>query len=264
MTEARERLDATLATADDATVGTVSGDLLAVSGLLGREAGLARALADPGAAPEARVTLVDALLGARLAATSLDLLGAVVGLRWSSSADLVDAVETLGAQSAFEASSRAGTLEDVEDELFRFSRTIERSSELRTALTDPAVSVDNRTALVGGLLDGKADPTTVALATAVVTSPRGRKPSLALDVLAAEAAARRERKIAVARVAVPMDDDLRERLEAALGATLGHAVRLQVEVDPDLVGGIVVQVGDEVFDGSVARRLGQVSRGLVT
>ena len=68
----------------------------------------------------------------------------------------------------------------------------------------------------------------------------------------------------MARVAVPMDEDLRQRLEAALGATLGHAVRLQVEVDPDLVGGIVVQVGDEVFDGSVSRRLDQVSRGLVT
>ena len=141
---------------------------------------------------------------------------------------------------------------------------IERSSELRTALTDPEVSVDNRVALVGGLLNGKANPTTVALVTAVVTSPRGRKPSPALDALAAEAASRRETKIAVARVAVPMDDDLRNRLEAALGATLGHAVRLQVEVDPDLVGGIVVQVGDEVFDGSVARRLGQVSRGLVS
>ena len=101
MTEARERLDATLAAADDATVGTVSGDLLAVSGLLGREAGLARALADPGAAPEARVTLVDTLLGDRVSAASLDLLRAVVGLRWSSSADLVDGVETLGAQGAF-------------------------------------------------------------------------------------------------------------------------------------------------------------------
>jgi F-type H+-transporting ATPase subunit delta len=264
MTEARERLDVDLAAADDATVGTVSGDLLAVSGLLGREPGLARAMADPGATPDARITLVDTLLGERLGTTALGVLRSVVGLRWSSSADLVNGVEMLGAQSAFEAASRAGNLDDVEDELFRFSRTIERSSELRTALSDAAVSAENKASLVGALLDGKANPATVSLVTAVVTSPRGRKASQALDDLAAEAASRRETKIAVARVAVPMDDDLRDRLEAALGATLGQAVRLQVEVDPDLVGGIVVQVGDEVFDGSVARRLGQVSRGLVT
>src|SRR3954454_15372970 len=111
MTEARSRLDADLATADDATVETVSGDLLAVSGLLGREPGLARALADPGSTPEARVTLVNTLLGERVGTTSLGVLRSVVSLRWSSSADLVDAVESLGAQSAFEGASRSGTLE---------------------------------------------------------------------------------------------------------------------------------------------------------
>ena len=264
MAEARERLDTELAAADDATVGAVAGDLLAVAALLGREPGLARALADPGAAPEARVGLVDTLVGERIGAVALGLVRDVVVLRWSTSADLVDGVEMLGAQAVFESSARAGSLDEVEDELFRFARTVEHSSELRVALTDPEVSGANRAALVTGLLSGKAKPATVQLVASVVTSPRGRKPSQALDDLAAEAASRRQRKIAVARVAVPLDADLRDRLETALGSALGHDVRLQVEVDPSVVGGIVVQVGDEVFDGSVARRLGQVSRDLVT
>jgi F-type H+-transporting ATPase subunit delta len=83
-----------------------------------------------------------------------------------------------------------------------------------------------------------------------------------MDELAAEAALRRKREIAVVRVASPLDEETKARLAAALGRSLGHEVRLQVEVDPEIVGGIVVQVGDEVFDGSLSRRLAQARRGL--
>ncbi len=262
LAEAHERLATDLASADEAGVRSAGADLLAVSGLLGREPGLARALADPGADPAARAQLAETLVGSRIGGLALGVLNEVVGLRWSSSADMVDAIERLGADAVFEASAREESLDEVEDELFRFARIVERSADLATSLDDPRVGDGSRTALIEGLLAGKAKPATVQLVTAVMTSLRGRTPTQALDQLAVEAAARRNYKIAVARVAVPLDEALRGRLEAALADTLGHEVRLQVEVDPDVVGGIVVHVGDDVFDGSVARRLGQVTRGL--
>ncbi len=262
LAEAHERLASDLATADDAVVRTTADDLLAVSALLGREPGVARALADPGAQPSARAGLVDSLVGDRIGAASLVVVHDLVSRRWSAAADLVDAVEQLGSQAVFELSAREGNLDDVEDELFRFARIVERSPELTASFTDPVVTEANRTALIQGLLSDKATSATVQLVTAVVNSLRGRTPAQALDDLAVAAAARRNYKIAVARVAVPLDDALRTRLESALATALGHEVRLQVEVDPSVVGGIVVQVGDDVFDGSVSRRIGQVTRGL--
>jgi F-type H+-transporting ATPase subunit delta len=262
LAEARHRLDAELNGATDADVATAADELLSVSRLLSRESGLARSLADPGTAGTARVGLLSSLLEARLGAIAFTVLRTAVGLRWSTSRDLVDGIELLGAQAAFERAARSGSLDEVEDELFRFARIVERAAGLSTALADPGVEAERKRELVHSLLADKASPVTVQLTESVVTSLRGRTPSRALDELASEAALRRQREIAVVRVASPLDDDIKQRLAAALARTLGHEVRLQVEVDPEVVGGIVVQVGDEVFDGTMSRRLAQARRGL--
>jgi F-type H+-transporting ATPase subunit delta len=259
---ARARLDETLRGVDDATVASTSAELLSVARLLSHEAHLTRALADPGTDAETRGVLLNTLLGSRLSAPAFEVMRGVVGARWSVSGDLIDAVEALGAQAAFEQATREGTLDEVEDELFRFARIIDRAPHLRSALTDLALPVENKRELVHALLAGKASPVTTALVETVVLAPRGRAADYAIDQLAVQAAERRQRQIAVVRVAIPLDDDQLDRLSAALERTLGHAVRLQVEVDEDVVGGIVVRVGDELIDGSMARRVAQARRGL--
>jgi F-type H+-transporting ATPase subunit delta len=251
-----------LGPASEADVATAADDLLSASRLLSREKSLARSLADPGREAAARVRLLTSLLEERIGAIALDTLRTAVGLRWSTSGDLVDGVELLGAQAAFERAARAGSLDEVEDELFRFARIVERAPGLSTALADPGVAGERKRELVHTLLADKASPVTTQLAESVITALRGRTPSRAMDELAAEAALRRKREIAVVRVASPLDEETKARLAAALGRSLGHEVRLQVEVDPEIVGGIVVQVGDEVFDGSLSRRLAQARRGL--
>jgi F-type H+-transporting ATPase subunit delta len=261
---ARERLDEALRGADDAVVATTSADLLSVARLLSHEPALTRALADPGTSAETRGALLETLLGERLSPLALDVMRGVVGARWSAPGDLIDGVEALGAQAAFEEATREGTLDEVEDELFRFARIIDRAPGLRSALTDPAMPVENKRDLVHTLLANKVTPVTATLVESVVLAPRGRPADRAIDELAAQAAARRQRQIAVVRVAIPLDEDLRDRLAAALEQALGHAVRLQVETDPSVVGGIVVRVGDELIDGSVIRRLAQARRGLTT
>lgn len=262
LAEARQGLDARLSGATQPDVAAAADELLSVSRLFSREKSLARSLADPGTEAAARVNLLTSLLQQRIGAIAFDTLRTVVGLRWSTSRDLVDGVELLGAQAAFERAARTGSLDEVEDELFRFARIVERAPGLSTALADPGVDGERKRELVHSLLADKASPVTTQLAESVITSLRGRTPSRAMDELASEAALRRRREIAIVRVASPLDDETKERLAAALGRALGHEVRLQVEVDPAIVGGIVVQVGDEVFDGSMSRRLAQARRGL--
>lgn len=240
----------------------VSEGLYAVAGLLDREPSLRRAFTDPASGPDARRGLARNLLGQQLPALPLQVLTELVASPWSSAADLRQAVETVAANAALRAAEADGVLDDVEDELFRFARLLEREPALRTALTDPGLPDDRKLALVRSLLGGKATPATVRLVEIVVTRPRGRSVENALEELSRLAAARRQRLLAQVRVARPLDQTQTDRLTAALARTYGREVALQVDVDPSVLGGIEVRVGDSVLDGTVARRLQKARRGL--
>lgn len=247
---------------DGAGSGEVSEGLYAVAGLLDREPSLRRALTDPASSPQSRRLLVDTLLGAQLAPLPLSVLRDLVAERWSGPADLREAVERLAATAAMTAAEGDGVLDDVEDELFRFSRLLEREPALRAALTDPGLPNDRKSSLVRDLLEGKARPATVRLVDIAVTRSRGRSLETALEDLVELAAARRQRYVAQVRVARPLDADQEARLTASLGRVYGREVQLQVDVDPSVLGGVEVRVGDEVIDGTVERNLNNVRRSL--
>ena len=240
----------------------VSEGLYAVAALLDREPSLRRALTDPASSPDARRGLVDSLFGAQLAALPLAVLRDLVAERWSSAEDLRAAVERLAAMAALNAAEGEGALDDVEDELFRFARLLEREPALRVGLTDPGLPDDRKLALLRDLLGGKARPATLRLVEIAVTRSRGRSLEGALDDLVELAATRRSRYTAQVRVARPIEADQVARLVASLTRIYGRQVQLQVDVDPEVLGGIEVRVGDEVIDGTVQRHLNDVRRSL--
>jgi len=258
---AHARFEQSLA-AQPAGAGEVSEGLYAVAALLDLEPSLRRALTDPASSPDSRRGLVQALLGRQLAALPLSVLADLVAERWSGPADLREAVERLAATAALSAAETEGSLDDVEDELFRFARLLEREPQLRAGLTDPGLPDDRKVALLRGLLSGKARPATVRLVEIAVTRSRGRSLEAALDELVVLAAERRQRYTAQVRVARPLDADQELRLLNALTRIYGRQVQLQVDVDPAVLGGIEVRVGDEVIDGTVSRNLSNVRRTL--
>ena len=247
---------------DGAGSGEVSEGLYAVAGLLDREPSLRRALTDPASSPATRRGLVERLLGSQLPPLPVQVLQDVVEQPWSSPSDLRDGVEHLAATAALRAAEGSGELDDVEDELFRFSRLLEREPELRRALTDQALPAERKTQVVRDLLGGKARETTLRLVEVAVNRRRGRSLEDVLDELSQMAADRRERYIAHVRVAVPLDERQSERLRSSLTRLYGHEVDLQVELDPTVVGGVQVRVGDEVLDGTTTRKLESARRGL--
>ncbi len=195
--------------------GEVSEGLYAVAGLLDREPSLRRAFTDPASSPSSRRALVQNLLGGQLSALPLQALTDLVASPWDGPADLREAVETVAANAALRAAEGDGVLDDVEDELFRFARLLEREPALRAALTDPGLPDANKTGLVRSLLGGQATAATVRLVEVVVTRPRGRSVETALEELSRLAAARRQRLVARVRVARPLDAQQTERLSAA-------------------------------------------------
>ncbi|HET9600816.1 MAG TPA: ATP synthase F1 subunit delta [Acidimicrobiales bacterium] len=162
------------------------------------------------------------------------------------------------AKALFEIASAEGTLDEVEDELFRFARSVESSDSLRDTLTDDQIPVAKRQAIVEDLLGGRATPTTTQLVSLVVGSGRGRDLPAIIDRLVERAAATKARAVAEVRSPVALTDDQCERLAAALANATGKQVELKVVVDPSVLGGLVATVGDTVIDGSVRTRLDQL------
>ena len=261
--EALARFEASVGTAAGAAgASEVSEGLYAVAGLLDREPSLRRAFTDPASSPRSRQELATRLLGTQLPAGPLEVFRELVASRWSRPTDLREAVEALAANAALRGAEADGTLDDVEDELFRFARLLEREPALRGALTDPALPVDRKTALLRELLGGKAQPTTLRLVEISVTRPREGSLEHALEELSRLAAQRRARYVAHVRVARPLDAAQETRLAASLARIYGREVQLQVDVDPTVIGGVEVRVGDEVLDGTVSHNLETVRRQL--
>ncbi len=162
------------------------------------------------------------------------------------------------ARALFEIARAEGTLDEVEDELFRFARSYESSDELRSALTDDMIPAAKRQAIVEDLLGGKATSTTTQLVSMVVGSGRGRDLPAIIDKLVARASSAKNLEVAEVRSAVALTSDQQDRLKAALANATGKQVNLKVIVDPSILGGIVATVGDSVIDGSVRTRVDQL------
>ena len=257
----RERLEALLATrgADPVAVADV---LFSVTNLLAATPGLRRALTDPSRSPAAKGELLTRILQGKVSAGTVELLAGLARGRWAAAADLTDAVESLAVSAVLASAERAGRLDAVEDELFRFSRIVAGDTTLRDAFSQRTEGTDRKSQLAARLLSGKAAPETIRLASQAAAYPRGLRTEHVLQTYVEAAAQRRRLIVAQVVSAVALTSSQRDRLEAALQRTYGQGVRIALEVDPGVVGGLRIQVGGEVIDGTLATRLDKARRRL--
>ncbi len=256
---ARERLDA-LTDNTSVDAAKLAEELASVTALLHREVSLRRVLTDPAQSGESKADLVARLLSGQVGGETVDLVSGLVRSRWSQSRDLVDSVEELANTADLTAAQRGGNLDDVEDELFRFGRIVGSDKELRSALTSRTATASAKSELLRSLLGGKAQPVTERIIVRLVTQPRGRSLEAGLDSLSRLAAERRDRMVAVVTSAVPLSDRQKQRLGDALAKLYGRQMHLNLDVDPAVLGGVSVRVGDEIINGTVADRLDEATR----
>jgi len=166
------------------------------------------------------------------------------------------------ARALFEVARAEGTLDEVEDELFRFARSYESSDALRNALTDEHIPAEKRQAIVEDLLGGKTTTTTIQLVSMVVGSGRSRDIPAIVDSLVARASNAKQLDVAEVRTAVALTDDQQARLKAALENATGKSINLKTVVDPSVVGGVVATIGDTVIDDTVRTRIEQLKSRL--
>ncbi|MGC5021658.1 F0F1 ATP synthase subunit delta [Micromonospora sp. DT47] len=259
---AAERLDAYVRGAEPSAVATTADDILSVADLLRREPRLRRALSDPARSGEDRAGLLSGMLSGKIGAAALDLLAALVSGRWSAPSQLLDGAERLGVEALLASADKSGDLGEVEDELFRFGQVVSGQPALSNALSDPIAPAGQRASLARELLAGKARPVTVRLVEVALGRFGGRSVSGALTRLVELTADRRDRQVAYVTVAAPLSDEEERRLGARLAAMYGREVSVKQTVDPEVLGGVSVRVGSDLYDGTVLRRLNETRNAL--
>lgn len=249
------------AVAGGADADRIADDLFGVAEILRAEPSLRRVLTDVSVSGEAKADLVRGIFGEQLAPASLDLVAQAAGRRWAATRDLGDALEHLGVVAVVRGADDAGHADALEGELFGFAQMVSGNPGLRDALSDPARSVEDKRALLRGLLEGRATAATIKLAEQSVAGTH-RTVSVALEEYQKVAAEQRNRLVAVVRVARELDGQEAQRLQGALAKQYGRPVHLNVVVDPHVIGGVRVEIGDDVIDGTVASRLDEARRKL--
>lgn len=256
-TVAQQALDGALA---QGGAQQLAEDLFAIVGVVDGSASLRRALADPSREGEAKRALAMRLFGGKVSQPAADLTAEVAAQRWAAERDLSDTLEALAVQALLSTAEQGGRADAVEDELFRFERIVAGDTGLRDALSSRNTDAEGKAGLVRTLLTGKASAETIRLAEQAVRVPRGRRLDRVLEGYLELAAQRRDELAAEVHTAVPLSEEQQTRLTAALERIYNKKVGLQLVLDPHVIGGIRVQVGDEVVDGTVLRRLDEARR----
>ena len=237
----------------------LAAELFSVVDALDGSPTLRRIVTDPSTPETARAAFVRGLLTGKVSDPGVTLVAEATRRRWSSGSTFAAALERQAVRAQLLLAERAGHLDETEDELFRFARLVESDSSLRNALSDRSVDRAFREGLVGDLLDGKVTLATAVLAKRAVGA-RNRSYGHTLESYINLAAALRDRVIATVRVARPLTDEQLQRLRAGLSRQVGRNVGLQVIVEPDLLGGVRVELGTEVIEGTVSGRLAEARK----
>jgi F-type H+-transporting ATPase subunit delta len=241
---------------DSATLGE---ELFAIAAVLRSEAAVRRIATDASIEGEAKAGLMGNVFGNALGSDAVDLVKDAVTRRWTVPRDLADVIEFLGVLATVRSAGDGGGR--ISDELFEVRRTVDGHDDLRSALSDPARTADDKRGLLAQLFEGKVKPATLVLVGQAVGGSHGSV-DRGLEEFQHVAAEAKNEKIATVHTARSLADAEVERLTQALSQQYATSVHLQVVVDPDVVGGLRVEIGDDVIDGTVSSKLEDAQRKL--
>lgn len=240
-------------------------DLFGVLAILDSNAGLRRALTDPSRTGRDKAVLVDQLIAGRVSPEAAAVVRDLVSERWANARDIGDALETLAATvviAVAEQGSGAEGLDQLENELFSFTQVVASSHALQRALSEAQATPESKVTLALKLVP-QAGAAGRLLISQAVRAPRGLKPAALVQRFLELVAARQQRWIANVSVTRPLTASQLARLESGLNAMYGRELKVNVKVDPSLIGGVRVSVGDEMVDSTVITRLSELRRTLV-
>ena len=250
-----ESFDGVVADLDTDALTRLANDSASLVKMLRRESILGRHLADPSTESAAKIQLAERVLSGKVSDAALDVLKTAASQRWSSSSDFIFGIQHIARLALLVRAEREDQVDDVEDQLFRFSRILDSQPQLITLLGEYTTPLDGRIGLVTTVLHGRANRNSADLLRQTIELLNGERADAAVRDLANLAVSRRGEIVAHVRAAGELSDAQSRRLTELLTRIYGHPVSLQVNVNPKLLGGLMIAVGDEVIDGSLASKL---------
>jgi ATP synthase F0 subunit b/ATP synthase F1 delta subunit len=253
-----DRFDEIANDADDEALSTLADELASVAQMLNREIVVTRYLGLPSEDPAPKVQLIERLISGQVQDSTLDVLRAAVSERWSDNSDLIDAIEQVARQALLIRAEKADQVDEVEDQLFRFSRILDGQPRLSILLGDYSAPAESRIELLRKVLESaneRINPITEALLSQTIELLRGEPADEAILSLAEAAVAHRGEVVAQVSAAADLSDEQSNRLTEVLSRIYSHPVKVQLQTDPKVLGGLRISVGDEVIDGTLSSRL---------
>jgi F-type H+-transporting ATPase subunit delta len=232
-------------------------EIFAIGAAVSDSKQLRNILTDPSAENAAKRAAIEAVFGRSVSKKSVDYLGKLVELRWSKGQDLVRALEELAVHTVAAIATASQGLEKLESELFEFRQVVDSDQQLQIALASRQASFELKLQMIERLIKGKFSAEASLLIRFAVLGSSKRRLSVILEQFGKLLSAYANKLVATVTVAQPLSAQQQSALESALAKGYGNALRLNVEIDPAILGGIKVQVAGEIIDGSVANRLKQ-------
>jgi F-type H+-transporting ATPase subunit delta len=248
--------------ASDAAV--FASDLFTILTVLSTSIGVRRALTDNARDVSAKAELISNLFGKNISSQAQTLLASASALRWSNPGEIADAIENLAVQAESACADKNGELEKVESQLFDFAQVLRANPELRQALNTSADTDQSKVSLLEAIVNGKYLTSTINLLRRVVTLRRGRSIDATLAAYAHYVSTRKDQVVAHVKSAVELSDSQLAKLVSTLSKQVGKNVRINLEIDPKVLGGISIRYADDVIDGTVVNRLAEAGRALVS
>jgi F-type H+-transporting ATPase subunit delta len=259
---ARKSLDELLKGLSAADASALSAHLFTVVTTLDSSTPLRRALTDNSRDAKSKAELAKELFGKSTSDLAIKLLINLTALRWSSPSNLGDVIEQLAVEAEASVANQNNELDRLEEEIFQFSRIVASDLELRQILNSAKYSGEGKRVLVAKLLASKVSPSTSRLLAALVSGMRGRSIERTIAFYASAAAARKMRVIAHVKSAVELSQGQKDKLASSLSGKIGQPVRLNVELDPKVLGGLSIRFADELIDATIVNRLADAGRAL--
>jgi F-type H+-transporting ATPase subunit delta len=260
----RSALDSKLKDLSHPAAIEFAADLFTVLTVLSSSVGVRRALTDNSRDAISKAELISNLFGKNIGAPAQALIANAASLRWSSPAELADAIEQLAVEAEASAAEKNNELEKLEDQLFDFTRVLIANPDLRQALNTSADSDAGKVALLEAVVKSKYANSTINLLRRVVVLRRGRSIDSTLTTYSHYVSTRKDRLVAHIKSAIALSDAQRSKLVAALTKQMGKEVHVNIEIDPKVLGGISIRYADDVIDGTVFNRLAEAGRALVS
>jgi len=255
-TQALAATEAALATTKISDLST-SRELFLAARTIGESSQLSGALSAWGVPGEARAS-VAAQVFASLQPGTRSLVTTAAAQRWSSLDDLIGGIEALAIRAAAIAVPKV----DVEGELFQVARTVAVNPELELALGSRLGDASAKGTLIEKILGDRTSEATTLIVSSLVQQPRERRVRSLLNRALRIVADQRGRTVATVYAAAPLEAEQLSRLGSSLSRRYGADVALNTVVDPSVVGGVRIEIGDDVIDATVSSRLNDLRQRL--